>query len=215
MSLIIGDKVIVGPGNSPYVGNNGHWFVGTEDTGVPAETKIFYKSLEEFNTCYDEGIYHVYDADKQELHTWHINNTGKKSPITSSTVLVPRCGENGNWFLGEIDLDLAEFTVMTPFPHTKGYDDLLRQGRIFDFDWDHYNAGQVVFQPKHMSPERLQELYDYAWKSFYAEESQEQKMFRLFCNVAMREMEDGTYRPRDRKLANKSFGKDVIRNINK
>lgn len=106
MSLIIGDKVIVGPGNSPYVGNNGHWFVGTEDTGVPAETKIFYKSLEEFNTCYDEGIYHVYDADKQELHTWHINNTGKKSPITSSTVLVPRCGENGNWFLGEIDLGI-------------------------------------------------------------------------------------------------------------
>ena len=116
-------------------------------------------------------------------------------------------------FLGEIDLDLAEFTVMTPFPHTKGYDDLLRQGRIFDFDWNHYNAGQVVFQPKHMSPERLQELYDYAWKSFYADESQEQKMFRLFCNVALREMEEGTYRPRDRRLANKSFGKDVVRNI--
>ena len=57
------------------------------------------------------------------------------------------------------------------------------------------------------------ELYDYAWKSFYADESQEQKMFRLFCNVAMREMEEGTYRPRDRKLVNKSFGKDVVRNI--
>ena len=84
-------------------------------------------------------------------------------------------------------------------------------GRIFDFDWNHYNAGQVVYQPKNMSPEKLQDLYDYAWKSFYANESQEQKMFRLFCNVAMREMEDGTFRPRDRKLANKSFGRDVDR----
>ncbi|MDR0893701.1 MAG: radical SAM protein [Prevotellaceae bacterium] len=112
-------------------------------------------------------------------------------------------------FLGEIDLDLAEFTVMTPFPHTKAYDDLLRQGRIFDFDWNHYNAGQVVFKPKQMSPERLQELYDYAWQSFYADESQEQKMFRLFCNVTLREMEEGTYRPRDRKLANRSFGKTI------
>ena len=28
---------------------------------------------------------------------------------------------------------------------------------------------------------------------------------------AMREMEDGTYRPRDRKLINKSFGRDVDR----
>ena len=114
-------------------------------------------------------------------------------------------------FLGEIDLDLAEFTIFAPFPHTKGHDDLLRQGRIFDFDWDHYNAGQVVYQPKHMSPEKLQDLYDYAWKSFYADETQEAKMFRLFCNVALREMEDGTYRPRDRRLANKSFGRDVDR----
>ena len=114
-------------------------------------------------------------------------------------------------FLGEIDLDLAEFTIFAPFPHTKGHDDLLRQGRIFDFDWDHYNAGQVVYQPKNMSPEKLQDLYDYAWKSFYASESQESKMFRLFCNVAMREMEDGTYRQRDRRLINKSFGRDVDR----
>lgn len=86
-------------------------------------------------------------------------------------------------FLLEIDLDLAEFTVMTPFPHTKGYDDLMRQGRIFDFDWNHYNAGQVVFQPKQMSPEKLQDLYDYAWKSFYGDETQESKMFRLFAKV--------------------------------
>ena len=116
-------------------------------------------------------------------------------------------------FLLEIDLDLAEFTVMTPFPHTKAYDDYVRQGRIFDFDLDHYNAGQVVFQPKNMSAERLQELYDYAWDTFYKDESQESKMFRLFCNVALREMEEGTYRQRNRDLVNKSFGKEVVRNI--
>lgn len=116
-------------------------------------------------------------------------------------------------FLLEIDLDLAEFTVLAPFPHTKAYDDLMRQGRIFDHDWDHYNAGQVVYQPKHMTPQRLQELYDYAWKTFYQDESQEQKMFKLFTQVMLREMNDGTYRPRDRKLANKSFGKDIVRKI--
>jgi radical SAM superfamily enzyme YgiQ (UPF0313 family) len=118
-------------------------------------------------------------------------------------------------FLLEINLDLAEFTVMTPFPHTKGYDDLLRQGRIFDFDWNHYNAGQVVFHPKHISRERLQELYEYAWESFYREESQESRMFRLFCNVAIREMNEGTYRPRNRELARKSFGKEIVRTIAK
>jgi hypothetical protein len=78
---------------------------------------------------------------------------------------------------------------------------------------NHYNAGQVVYRPKHMSAERLQELYDYAWDTFYKDETQESKMFRLFCKVALREMNEGTYRPRNRELANKSFGKEVIRKI--
>lgn len=114
-------------------------------------------------------------------------------------------------FLLEINLDLAEFTILTPFPHTKVWDDLYRQGRIFDKDWNNYNAGQVVFQPKNMSPERLQELYQYAWDSFYKDESQELKMFKLFTQVIMKEMEDGTFVPRKRELANQSFGKQVIR----
>jgi len=114
-------------------------------------------------------------------------------------------------FLLEINLDLAEFTVLSPFPHTKAYDDLVRQNRIFDHDWDNYNAGQVVYQPKNMSPQRLQELYDYAWKTFYKDESQEEKMFKLFTTVVLREMEKGTYIPRKRELATKSFGKEVKR----
>lgn len=118
-------------------------------------------------------------------------------------------------FLLEIELDLAEFTVLSPFPHTKAYDDLLRENRIFDHDWDHYNAGQVVYQPKNMSPERLQELYEYAWNTFYKDESQEEKMFKLFAGVMLREMNDGTYRPRKRELINLSFGKKVERSSGK
>ena len=62
-----------------------------------------------------------------------------------------------------------------------------------------------------MSPERLQELYHYAWDVFYKDESQTQKMAKLFMNVVNREVEDGSYKPRRRDLANKSFGKDIIR----
>ncbi len=117
-------------------------------------------------------------------------------------------------FLLEIDLDLAEFTVLTPFPHTKVYDDMIRQNRIFDHDWNHYNADTVVYKPAQMSPERLYELYRYAWDTFYKDETQEQKMFRLFANVVMREMSDGTFKPRNRNLVNMSFGKEVVRNSN-
>lgn len=163
-----------------------------------------------------QAVYDTSDYIRQRIKRYHEYGIG-----VEGTILLGLDNQTADDckrlidFLLEIDLDLAEFTVMTPFPHTKGYDDLHRQGRIFDYDWDHYNAGTVVFQPKQMSAETLQDLYDYAWKSFYQEESQEQKMFRLFSKVVLREMEDGTYRPRDRKLINQSFGKEVVRHIAK
>ena len=112
-------------------------------------------------------------------------------------------------FLLEIDLDLAEFTVLTPFPHTKAWDDLHGSGRILSYDWDDYSADKVVYQPKQMSPERLQELFQYAWDTFYAEESQMIKMFRLYQRVMEREQADGTHRPRRRDLADRAFGRAV------
>ena len=116
-------------------------------------------------------------------------------------------------FLLEINLDLAEFTVLTPFPHTKAYDDILRQNRIIDFDWNNYNAGKVVIQPKKMTPEKLQELYHYAWDTFYKDESQTEKMFKLFQKVIMKEIADGTYQRSRQDLNKTTFGKQVVRNI--
>ncbi len=114
-------------------------------------------------------------------------------------------------FLHEVELDLAEFTVLTPFPHTRLRTDLLNEGRIFDNDFNNYNAGKVVYQPKHMTPDKLQELFRYAWKSFYKEESQEFKMFKMILTAIDREIKDGSYKPRKEELANHSFGKQINR----
>lgn len=110
-------------------------------------------------------------------------------------------------FLLEIELDLAEFTVLTPFPHTRAYTELHREGRIRSFDWDDYTADKVVYQPKQMSRERLQELLDFAWDTFYREEPQRIKMTKLFQQVIRKEMADNTYQPRDRSLAGQAFGR--------
>ncbi len=113
-------------------------------------------------------------------------------------------------FLLEIDLDLAEFTVLTPFPHTKAWDDLHAQGRILTYDWDRYTADRVVHQPKQMAPEKLQELFQFAWDTFYREESQMIKMFKLYKRVVEREKTDGTFRPRRRDLADRAFGRPQV-----
>ncbi len=112
-------------------------------------------------------------------------------------------------FLLEIDLDLAEFTVLTPFPHTKAWDLLHGEGRIFSYDWDDYGADKVVFHPRHMSADRLQELFREAWETFYRDEPQRFKMSKLYQKVMRMEMADGTHRPRRRHLAHRAFGRRV------
>ena len=101
-------------------------------------------------------------------------------------------------FLLEIELDMAEFTVLTPFPHTKTFDDLHKEGRILSYDWNEYTCGKVVIQPKLMTPAKLQEMYYYCWDKFYEEEPQNYKMFKMLKNVMDKEKADGTYKPRVR-----------------
>ena len=60
-----------------------------------------------------------------------------------------------------------------------------------------------------MSPERLQELLQYAWDTFYRDEPQEIKMYNLFQKVIIKEMADRSFRPRDRKLARRAFGRNI------
>jgi radical SAM superfamily enzyme YgiQ (UPF0313 family) len=112
-------------------------------------------------------------------------------------------------FLLKIELDLAEFTVLTPFPHTQAWEALHREGRIFSYDWNDYTADQVVFHPRQMSAQRLQELLAYAWDTFYQDEPQPMKMSKLFAQVIRKEMADDTYRPRRRELRGQAFGKTL------
>jgi radical SAM superfamily enzyme YgiQ (UPF0313 family) len=110
-------------------------------------------------------------------------------------------------FLLEVELDLAEFTVLTPFPHTRTFDDLHREKRILSYDWNDYTADKVVFQPKNMTPDTLQTLYNYAWDTFYSDEPQNYKMFRLFKRVIEKERADHTLKPRRRDLSLRKFGR--------
>ncbi len=114
-------------------------------------------------------------------------------------------------FLLEIELDLAEFTILAPFPHTKAFDELHAQNRIFSYDWNDYSADKVVYYPKHMTPDKLQSLFQYAWDTFYEKEPQQVRMSRLYYKVIQKETADNTYRPRRRDLAARSFdgGKGV------
>jgi radical SAM superfamily enzyme YgiQ (UPF0313 family) len=109
-------------------------------------------------------------------------------------------------FLLEIDLDIAEFTILAPFPHSPIRKQLEKEGRILSNDWLKYTCDEVVFRPRHMTAEKLKQMYHYAWDTFYEDGSPQLKMGELFKKVMLKEMEDGTYRrnnPKKRRLFKK------------
>ena len=58
--------------------------------------------------------------------------------------------------ISSLDIDFPRFAILTPLPGTPLFYELDSQGRILTKDWSKYDMVHVVFQPKHMSPEELQ-----------------------------------------------------------
>jgi radical SAM superfamily enzyme YgiQ (UPF0313 family) len=62
----------------------------------------------------------------------------------------------------------ATFHIMTPYPGTRLFDRMEREGRITSRDWDRYDTRQVVYRPAKLSPEALKAGYDRAYRDFYS-----------------------------------------------
>ena len=74
-------------------------------------------------------------------------------------------------FVQENNIDLPTFSVLTPFPGTPLFSRLEKEGRIFDLNWSHYDMSHVVFKPKKMTVQELQEGYLWAQKYICAPRS--------------------------------------------
>lgn len=164
--------------------------------------------------AYQAGCWYVYQAvfDTSDFIRDRIQRLHDHGIGVEATVILGTDDQDVDYikrlvdFLLEVQLDLAEFTIMTPFAHTPIRAEMERQGRILDNRFENYTCDRVVFQPKRMSPSELQEMYYYAWETFYGDEPQELKMGKLFHKVVRREMEDGSYRrPPRRKRGRKEI----------
>jgi radical SAM superfamily enzyme YgiQ (UPF0313 family) len=69
-------------------------------------------------------------------------------------------------FVQENNIELPTFTILTPLPGTPLRKRLEEEGRVFDNDWSHYDMSHVVFKPKKMTSQELQQ--GYLWAQKYA-----------------------------------------------
>jgi hypothetical protein len=155
----------------------------------------------------EAGCWYVYQAifDTSKVIHDRIKRLRDHGIAIEGTILLGTDNQDEDYikrlvdYLLEIEIDMAEFTVLTPFPHSPIRKQFEEEGRILSNDWLHYTADRVVFRPKLMTPEKLQELYYYAWDTFYGENGYQLRMGELFRKIIRREIDDGTYHRYDKK----------------
>ncbi|MFW9971579.1 MAG: DUF4070 domain-containing protein, partial [Candidatus Odinarchaeota archaeon] len=65
-------------------------------------------------------------------------------------------------FIEETNMKYLTLTVLAPYPNTPYYQRLEKEGRILSKDWNLYDQTHVVFKPKLMSSEALENGYRWA-----------------------------------------------------
>lgn len=65
-------------------------------------------------------------------------------------------------------VEVAYFSILTPYPGTRVHKRLRQEGRLFSTDWSLYDSSRVVYRPKTMTPEQLLEGYHRTLKGFYS-----------------------------------------------
>lgn len=64
-------------------------------------------------------------------------------------------------------LEVANYCKLTPFPGTKLYERILKEGRLIHRDWSRYDRYHVVFHPRQFSVDMLYKMTDWAYRNTY------------------------------------------------
>jgi radical SAM superfamily enzyme YgiQ (UPF0313 family) len=67
----------------------------------------------------------------------------------------------------ELEIDIVDFCILTPFPGTPVFNRLEKEGRILTKDWSKYKLN-VVFLPKNMTPDELLNGVRKIYRDFYS-----------------------------------------------
>jgi radical SAM superfamily enzyme YgiQ (UPF0313 family) len=71
-------------------------------------------------------------------------------------------------FVTRSRIEVPYYSVLTPYPGTRLHARLSEEDRILSHDWSLYDTSHVVIQPKHMTPDDLQEGYLRAFRESYS-----------------------------------------------
>lgn len=83
-------------------------------------------------------------------------------------------------FLLKHNIDAIQVSALTPLPGTRLYGKMVKEERIIDPRWEHYDYRHVVFSPRNMKPEQLQNGVDWIIGQFYCTGNIARRVFDNF-----------------------------------
>ena len=130
----------------------------------------------------------------ESLNDDNIRDAGKNSPTTDQYARRVRMFHdhgiqvNGSFVLGfdhdgpdvfektaqwveDNRLECATFHILTPYPNTPLFRQFETEGRLLHRDWNLYDTSHVVFEPKRMTKEQLEEGYEYCYERLFSAKS--------------------------------------------
>ncbi len=63
--------------------------------------------------------------------------------------------------------DIAQFSILTPFPGTRLYNDVVKKGWITQKNWSYYDGAHATIRTQYLSPSEIANLAVKAYISFY------------------------------------------------
>ncbi len=80
-------------------------------------------------------------------------------------------------FVQKAKLEVAYFSILTPYPGTRLHRRLAAEGRLLHQQWSLYDGSHVVYRPKGLTAEQLLEGYCRAWKEAFSVSSIFQRLW--------------------------------------
>ncbi|MEW5942207.1 MAG: radical SAM protein, partial [Chloroflexota bacterium] len=130
-------------------------FVGFET--LNPENLVQQHKFQNLNRDYSAVIRKLHDLGVMVNASFVFGMDGDEESVFDRTV---------EWAVSQ-GIETATFHILTPYPDTALHARMRAEGRITSSNWDLYDTRHVVFQPKGMSPQALEEGYRRAYREFY------------------------------------------------
>lgn len=127
-----------------------------------------------FESINNSSLVDVKKDNQFEKYTKLVSEIHRRGIMVNASMVFGLDGDGPDVFAKTLEwllknkIETLTSHILTPYPGTKLYKRMEKEGRIVDFELSNYNTSHVVFQPKKMTPEELYEGYLWIYKEFYS-----------------------------------------------